>query len=273
MSIDGVTGAPAPVMVGKLSPSRASDFTTCPLLYRFRTIDRFPEPPTAATARGTLVHMVLERLFDMDAQARTPKAAADMIATAWQDMVDKDADYSLVLDNLTVDQWLTGCMAHVESYFALEDPRTVEPAQREAPVEVAVSDDLLLRGFVDRIDISPDGSVCVIDYKTGKAPAPAYEAKAMFQMKFYALVLWRMNGTLPANLRLMYLGDGSVLEYQPDEGDLLATQRRLLALWDAIKKCLETGVFQPRTSALCRFCNHHQYCPEQGGTIPPMPTA
>ena len=26
-----------------LSPSRAADFKTCPLLYRFRTIDRIPE--------------------------------------------------------------------------------------------------------------------------------------------------------------------------------------------------------------------------------------
>ena len=37
---------------------------TCPLLYRFRVIDRLPEPPSPAAARGTLVHAVLERLFD-----------------------------------------------------------------------------------------------------------------------------------------------------------------------------------------------------------------
>src|SRR5260221_5650066 len=47
-----------------LSPSRAGDFLTCPLLYRFRVIDRLPEPPSSAAARGTLVHAVLERLFD-----------------------------------------------------------------------------------------------------------------------------------------------------------------------------------------------------------------
>ncbi len=47
-----------------LSPSRAADFMTCPLLYRFRVVDRLPEPPSPAAARGTLVHAVLERLFD-----------------------------------------------------------------------------------------------------------------------------------------------------------------------------------------------------------------
>ena len=59
-----------------LSPSRAADFKTCPLLYRFRTIDRIPEPPTSDQARGTLVHAVLERLFDLPAAERTPAGGA-----------------------------------------------------------------------------------------------------------------------------------------------------------------------------------------------------
>ncbi|NLG21049.1 MAG: PD-(D/E)XK nuclease family protein, partial [Actinomycetales bacterium] len=50
-------------MTPALSPSRASDFMQCPLLYRFRVIDRLPEPPSAAAARGTLVHAALERVF------------------------------------------------------------------------------------------------------------------------------------------------------------------------------------------------------------------
>src|SRR3712207_9271155 len=54
-----------------LSPSRAADFKTCPLLYRFRTIDRLPERKSLAAVRGTLVHAVLERLYDLPARRRT----------------------------------------------------------------------------------------------------------------------------------------------------------------------------------------------------------
>jgi putative RecB family exonuclease len=43
-----------------LSPSRASDFKQCPLLYRFRAIDRLPEPPSTAQVRGSVVHAALE---------------------------------------------------------------------------------------------------------------------------------------------------------------------------------------------------------------------
>src|SRR5215469_13959738 len=67
-----------------LSPSRAADFMTCPLLYRFRVIDKIPEPPTQATARGTLVHAVLERLFDQPAADRTPQAARQLVAPEWE---------------------------------------------------------------------------------------------------------------------------------------------------------------------------------------------
>src|SRR6202021_3503082 len=66
-----------------LSPSRAADFMTCPLLYRFRVIDRLPEPPTEATARGTLVHAALERLFDLPAAERTPEAARALVVPEW----------------------------------------------------------------------------------------------------------------------------------------------------------------------------------------------
>lgn len=57
-----------------LSPSRAGDFLTCPLLYRLRVIDKLPEPPSQAATRGTLVHAVLERLFDHPAGERTRSA-------------------------------------------------------------------------------------------------------------------------------------------------------------------------------------------------------
>ncbi|MGH3124228.1 MAG: RecB family exonuclease, partial [Streptosporangiaceae bacterium] len=62
-----------------LSPSRAGDFLTCPLLYRFRVIDRLPEPPSPAAARGTLVHAVLEHLFDRPAPERTPEVARSLL--------------------------------------------------------------------------------------------------------------------------------------------------------------------------------------------------
>ena len=73
-----------------LSPSRANDFKQCPLLYRFRAIDRLPEVPGPAQARGTLVHAVLERLFLLPAEQRTPQAARALVAPAWAQLCADD---------------------------------------------------------------------------------------------------------------------------------------------------------------------------------------
>src|SRR5689334_25378461 len=75
-----------------LSPSRAGDFMTCPLLYRFRVIDRLPEPPSPAATRGTLVHAVLERLFDHPAAQRTPEAARELLRPQWDRLLAQEPE-------------------------------------------------------------------------------------------------------------------------------------------------------------------------------------
>ncbi len=55
-----------------LSPSRAADFKQCPLLYRFRAIDRLPEAPSTAQLRGSVVHAALEQLYGLPAAHAAP---------------------------------------------------------------------------------------------------------------------------------------------------------------------------------------------------------
>jgi putative RecB family exonuclease len=111
-----------------------------------------------------------------------------------------------------------------------------------------------------------------VDYKTGRPPGVGFEAKAMFQMRFYALAIWRMRGEVPALLQLMYLATGAVLRYEPDEADLLAMERKVEALWQAIQRALTTGDWRANPSALCQWCAHQSLCPAWGGTPPPLPT-
>jgi len=265
----GVAGDPP----SALSPSRAADFMTCPLLYRFRVIDRIPEPPTTATARGTLVHAVLERLFDLPAASRTPDAAAEMLVPEWSRLCAADELLAaLITDDEERSRFVADAASALTGYFKLEDPRRLEPAQREWYVEAALASGLKLRGYIDRVDATPAGDLRIVDYKTGRVPLEAYESSALFQMKFYALVIWRLRGVIPKLLQLMYLsGEGEVLRYSPDEADLLATERKLNALWAAISRARETGDFRPRPGKLCDWCRHKALCPAFGGTLPPMP--
>jgi len=271
------TAADDPSVIGSLSPSRAADFKACPLLYRFRTIDRFPETPSPDAVRGTVVHAVLERLFDRPAADRTVAAATQLVVPEWDALVEQEPSLADMFagpdgsaDPAALESWLDSARQLVENYFTLEDPRRIEPAAREELVEIVI-DGLRLRGYVDRLDVSAGGDVRIVDYKTGTSPRESFEAKALFQMKFYALVIWRTRGIVPRQLRLMYLSDSDTLTYTPDSVELERFERTLRALWVAIQTATRNRDFRPSPSALCAWCDHHARCPAQGGTLPPFP--
>jgi putative RecB family exonuclease len=255
-----------------LSPSRAGDFKQCPLLYRFRAVDRIPETPSKAQVRGTVVHAVLEQLFHLPLAERVPARANDLVAPAWAELVEQQPELAELFDgpdDPQLTEWLTGAKELLAGYFELEDPRRLQPEACELRVETELSSGVLLRGFIDRIDVAPTGEIRIVDYKTGAAPREVGEAKALFQMKFYALVVYRMRGVVPRQLRLMYLADRQSLAYAPDEAELIRFERTLDAVWQAILKAGKTGNFPPNRSRLCDWCDHKTRCPEFGGTPPP----
>uniref|UniRef100_A0AAU2VYH2 PD-(D/E)XK nuclease family protein n=1 Tax=Streptomyces sp. NBC_00008 TaxID=2903610 RepID=A0AAU2VYH2_9ACTN len=247
----------------------------CPLLYRFRVIDKLPQKPSEAATRGTLVHAVLERLFDNPATERTAGRATALIPGQWDRLLESKPELSELFaedpQGERLSRWLSEAERLVERWFSLEDPTRLEPAERELFVETELESGLRLRGVIDRIDVTPAGDVRIVDYKTGKAPRPEYAEGALFQMKFYALVIWRLKGLVPRRLQLVYLGSGDVLTYDPVVADLERVERKLLALWDAISLATETGEWRPRPTKLCGWCDHQALCPEFGGTPPVYP--
>lgn len=260
-------------MKAAISPSRAADFKQCPLKFRFRTIDRLEEAPSPAAARGTLVHAVLEEIFELPAAERTPEAARRLVPGRWAALVAERPELADMLaddTSLSEQSWFAAAEKLTDRWFTLEDPSRLEPAEREVKVETEIGG-LVLRGIIDRVDIAPTGQVRVVDYKTGRTPAAGFESKAMFQMKFYGLVMWRRTGHIPELLQLVYLKDGTIIRYEPDEADLLAVERNVRAVWAAIEQSVATRDFRPNPSKLCGWCDFKALCPAFGGTPPELP--
>ena len=201
---------PAPVHRA-LSPSRAADFMHCPLLYRFRVIDRLPEAPSRGRRRGTLVHAVLERLFDLPAADRTWARARAMLRPSGSGCwAEPGAGRAVRRGGRRRRARAAGSTAPascVDRWFTLEDP-TRPRAGRARAVR---RDGAGRRAAAARLRRparrrTRPATLRVVDYKTGEAPRPEFEAKALFQMRFYALVLWRPAGRVPRLLQLVYLG-------------------------------------------------------------------
>ena len=247
-----------PVQI-RLSPSRVNDYLNCPQLYKYRAIDQLPEAISLDAERGTLVHTVLENLFDVPAQNRVLEKALEILPTHWQEQLSQTPELNVLVTNEK--EWLDRASALLTTYFTLENPSQFEPTHREMHVEMNITDSIYLHGYIDRLDIATTGEVRVVDYKTGKSPKSGWEEKALFQLSIYALIYWRAYGNIPTLLQLIYLGDGKVIKNSPRESDLVRTQEKLLTVADDISASIQADHWLPKKSRLCDWCSFKAICP------------
>lgn len=247
----------------RLSPSRINDFNNCPQLYKYRTIDLLPEPPSIDAERGTLIHTVLEDLFELPASDRTITRATEMLPDRWQAQIAARPEIAqLVLDS---GAWFNRAEELLGNYFTLENPSNFEPTYRELHLEMELSPELYLHGYVDRLDVAPTGEVRIVDYKTGKSPKPGWEEKALFQLRVYALLYWKNYEVIPKLLQLIYMGDTRLVKSTPTEKDLIKVEQILFDIAAEILRAIEKNEFRPRPSKLCDWCFFKTICPAHVG--------
>lgn len=248
-----------------LTPSKVSAFTDCALAFRFAAIDRLPEPPSPWTAKGTLVHRALERLFSEEApEGRTPAAASALLHASVDEVLDSE-EYAPL--ELRADERLalvTDAEVLVGNLFALEDPGRVEVVDTELRLEVTVGN-LTLRGIIDRLERDRNGDYIVTDYKTGKAPATAFEQKRLGGVHFYAFLCEQALGRRPAKVQLLHLREPLAIIATPSEQSIRGLQTRTRAIWTAVERACEREDFRPKPSRLCDYCAFKAYCPAFGG--------
>jgi putative RecB family exonuclease len=250
-----------------LSPSKITSFTNCPLAFRFSVIDHLPELPSPAALKGTLVHKALELLFtDYPAGSRTTLAAQASLDRAWRKMQDAEEGEleGLQLDEAETASFLADARELVSRYFELEDPNAVRAVGLEMNLSTTL-EGITVRGIIDRLDELEDGSLVVVDYKTGRAPRNEQSRSRLGGVQMYALMCEAELGRRPSVVRLLYLRDRVVISATPTDQALRGTRQRALGVWSAIERACKQDDFRPNPSALCRYCNFQDYCPAFGG--------
>lgn len=243
----------------RLSPSAVSEYENCPQLYKYRKIDKLPEPPSLDAERGTLVHTILQDLFEFPSQERTPQTAIDLLPSRWAAQLENKP---VLLEMVTNEkEWFDRASSLLTTYFTLENPTTFEATHREMHLENDFAKDVYLHGYVDRLDVAPTGEVRIVDYKTGKSPKPGWEEKALFQLRVYALLYWKNTGVLPRLLQLIYLGDGRIVKSNPTMSDIESAEKVLKRVAQDIFISIEKEYWPPKPSRLCDWCYFKSICP------------
>jgi putative RecB family exonuclease len=243
----------------RLSPSAVSEYQNCPLLYRYRRIDKLPEPASLDAERGTLIHTVLHDLFESKAIDRTPATAIELLPSRWKAQIEAKPELKDLVSSEK--EWLDRAASLLQTYFTIEDPKAFEATHREIHLENDLAQNIYLHGYVDRVDVAQTGEVRIVDYKSGKAPRPGWEEKALFQLRVYALLYWKNNGVLPRLLQLIYLGDGKLVKSQPTIADLESTEKVLLRVAKEIFISIEKDYWPPNPTRLCDWCFFKNICP------------
>ena len=273
-------GAAGPTVLATPSVSHVERYLECPFKYfasHVLGLEEEDEPAVVGLSprdRGTLVHAVFERFFAEWAQAghqaitpaRLPGARA-----AFAGVVDRELAALGETDRLIERTRLLGSAAAPglgERVFRLEALRPTPVVERQLEVSVRGTWDLggatprliTLKGQADRIDLLQDGTLRIIDYKTGRAP----DVNRAVQLAVYALCAeqkldgYRGRRWSVGEAAYIAFGDKqpwvSVVSDAGDRAPLERARRRFLDALDGIT----TGAFPPapahrRSCQVCAF--------------------
>ena len=242
-----------------LSPSSASTFRQCPQRWKFRYVDKLPDPPGEAAVAGTFAHRVLEELLELAPDERTLDSAKSLAKQVWGE-TESDKDFeALDLDADGVRNFKWTAWRAIEGLWDLEDPKTVDLVATETEVSTEIGG-VPFVGYIDRVEASADGLV-VSDYKSGRAPGRKFSEARLEQVLLYAAALAEIHGTPPVRARLMYLGQ-RIDETTVTPEAIAEVAQRLAETWEELQERSATGDFPPQPGPLCGWCAFVRHCPE-----------
>jgi len=255
----------------RVTPARLATWSDCPRRYRLTYVDRPPPSRSGARAASTLgavVHLALRSFYDLPAQARTPDAAAALVDRHWSGEGFRDADQAAAY-RLRAREWL--------AEYATGVGADATPVALEKWVSVSTPR-VIAEGRADRLDrrTFPEGDeLVVVDYKTGRLPAPE-DARRSPALALYALAARQTLRRPCRRVELHHLPTGEVTAATHDDASLRrhldGIEARAVDAADAATALASGGdattLFPARPAPRCGACDVRRHCPEGRAAAP-----
>jgi len=241
----------------RLSPSGIGVFQQCRQQYKFVYIDKLGDRYRKAKPFFTManhVHATLKDFFTITpVESRTVETITRLLQKNWR-------RYQVGFRNADIEKrWQEKALLQLSTFVQNTDV-TIEPLTTEWSFETTITPGVILNGRIDRIDRQPDGTLHIIDYKTGNTP----QEMNWTQVRLNALSASR-NLHLPVSkISYLYLASCTVASSKISSKDIDCTNWELLQIAHAINK---EKNYIPMVGKWCSGCDFRSICP---GSPEPM---
>jgi len=255
-----------PLEINYLSYSQINTFQTCPLHYKLKYIFKVPTPQTASQSFGTSIHAALKNFYTLvlSGQKPTEKLIFECLKNNWVKEGFRTKKHEIKFfekGKIYLEGFLKEGFNKNNLPVALEQPFTIP-----LKLEEKNNKPLKIGGVIDRVDIFPDGSIEIIDYKTGANIPSQKEVDKNLQLSFYGLAATQIPEE-PLNkepekikLSLYYLDEQEKITTIRTSKDLEKAKEEIFKVRDEI----ENSDFTCSGNFLCKDCEFKLFCNVEG---------
>jgi DNA helicase-2/ATP-dependent DNA helicase PcrA len=241
----------------RLSASAIETYETCPLQFKFEREWKLSRQLHAAVQYGATMHRVLRTYYDSVRLSRTKPDHEllqlfrdDLASTGIQDDYQRDLYLKQGLEQLN------------EFLAATRSAPAPEVLHTEEWFDVQIAN-TKLTGRIDRMDRAPDGSVVIVDYKTGKARSQE-DADDSLQLSIYAMAAHQKWGYRVSELVFHNLEGNVPVVSKRTDFQLEQARERVLN----VARNIADGNFKPKPDFYCNFCAFRGLCPAREKQAP-----
>lgn len=227
--------------------SQIETYKICPLRYKYQYVIKIPVPKNSAAAFGESIHRGLQKFYSLHKGGKHPSldTLLELYDASWIPIGYQSKTH----ERQQKEKGRQMLAAYFATYYRA-DTRILDLEKR---FTTRVLLHLSIVGKIDRVDERADGTLEIIDYKTGKKPE-GRELEKNLQLSLYALAASDPGlygkAVCDITLTFYFLQTNEVISLQKTEEDLVTVRESIIQSAAEIN----ASSFAPRPGPWCSFC-------------------